>query len=73
MTLNAKGYWGRVMKSFHLNPSWRKGQHYFNTLYNMHPSLADEIRGTDKDPLLSVSDRDERTQKFFKYIVEISQ
>ena len=29
---------------------WRKGQSFFNALYELHPEVADKIRGTDLDP-----------------------
>lgn len=32
------------------NPSWRKGQTYFNVLTDVRPDLADLIRGTGIDP-----------------------
>lgn len=32
------------------NPSWRYGQAYFNTLCDVAPELAEEIRGRDLDP-----------------------
>ena len=32
------------------NPEIRKGQALFNSLYELHPKIADEIRGTDLDP-----------------------
>ena len=28
----------------------RYGQHFYNTLYDMHPRLADRIRSTHRDP-----------------------
>ena len=33
-----------------MHPSWRYGQAVFNTLYEINPSLADSIRGSDVDP-----------------------
>lgn len=35
--------------------SWRWGQAVFNTLYSIHPKLADEVRGTNKDPFYSAA------------------
>lgn len=32
------------------NPSWRKGQTYFNVLHDVRPDLAELIRGTSIDP-----------------------
>lgn len=29
---------------------WRRGQALFNALHQMHPQLADQIRGGDADP-----------------------
>jgi hypothetical protein len=31
-------------------PEWRKGQTFFNVLYNLYPEMADEIRGSEIDP-----------------------
>lgn len=33
-----------------LNPEWRRGQTYFNELYQLNPKLADFVRGTEADP-----------------------
>lgn len=41
-------------------PNWRKGQLYFNCLHNMDPELANELRGSDKDPFY----RDDRIPAF---------
>ena len=32
---------------------WRRGQTVFNTLYDLYPDIADDIRGTQLDPLHS--------------------
>jgi len=48
--------------------NWRYGQFLFNTLYDMYPEVANEIRGTDKDPFYADKATDERVQKFFKYL-----
>jgi len=37
----------KAMKKF---PEWRQGQAFFNTLYILHPHVADSIRGTKYDP-----------------------
>lgn len=31
-------------------PQWRIGQSFFNTLWDMHPDIANEINGTEYDP-----------------------
>ena len=49
-----------------LFPSWRKGQAYFNYLYQLHPDVADEIRGTEYDPFYLNS----RIEKFLNKISE---
>ena len=33
-----------------LRPHWRKGQTYFNVLYEIYPDFANDIRGTELDP-----------------------
>lgn len=48
------------------NPEWRKGQAYFNSLYDFDPKLADEIRGTELDPFYN----DQIITKFLEYILE---
>ena len=45
-------------------PNWRKGQLYFNCLYSMDPELANELRGSDKDPFY----RDDRIPAFLEII-----
>lgn len=30
--------------------SWRFGQSAFNALYDLHPEIANEVRGTENDP-----------------------
>ena len=31
-------------------PMWRWGQAVFNTMYELHPDFANELRGTKMDP-----------------------
>ena len=50
------------------NKYLREGQAYFNALYVLNPSLADEIRGDRFDPYY----RDDRIQKFLDYVASIS-
>jgi hypothetical protein len=47
-------------------PRWRKGQAYFNCLWDMDPELADELRGTYKDPFY----KDDRIPEFLKVVEE---
>ena len=49
-----------------LYSKWRKGQAYFNYLYQLHPDVADEIRGTEYDPFYN----DSRIEKFLNKISE---
>ena len=49
-----------------LYPEWRKGQAYFNYLYQLHPDVADEIRETEYDPFYN----DSRIEKFLNKISE---
>lgn len=39
-----------VAKTFPNDGDIRYGQHYFNTLYAIHPNLANRLRGSLKDP-----------------------
>lgn len=43
---------------------WRKGQALFNTLYELYPDIADDIRGTEIDPFHV----DTRIVKCYNYI-----
>ncbi len=43
-------YLNAVADALNNNPRWRYGQTLFNVLYEMHPEVADEIRGADLDP-----------------------
>ena len=49
-----------------LYPKWRKGQAYFNYLYQLHPDVANEIRETEYDPFYN----DSRIDKFLNKISE---
>lgn len=53
-----------------LFPSWRKGQAYFNYLYQLHPDVADKIRGTEFDPFYAdhKNNPEEEINKFLDYI-----
>ena len=46
--------------------NWRKGQTYFNVLWDMYPELADSLRGTEYDPFY----RDDVVDKFLKFITK---
>ena len=48
MTLSE--YIDLVDKTHKENKNWRRGQTYFNVLYDLRPLLADEVRGTGHDP-----------------------
>ena len=43
---------------------WRRGQTVFNTLYELYPDIADDIRGTQLDPFYN----DSNVIKCLKYI-----
>lgn len=45
-------------------PDWRKGQTFFNVLYNLYPEMADEIRGSEIDPFYI----DDNINKCLSYI-----
>ena len=44
---------------------YRKGQAYFNYLYDDNPQLANEIRGTNLDPF----HRDDIIPKFLEFLI----
>lgn len=43
---------GVMTRYFRDNPTQRRGQAYFNGLYEVRPELADEVRGTENDPFM---------------------
>lgn len=43
---------------------WRKGQLAFNLLCDIHPTLADKVRGTSNDPFY----RDNRIPDFLMFV-----
>jgi hypothetical protein len=47
---------------------WRYGQTLFNTLYQLHPDVANSVRATDADPFHAQDSSDPRIDKFFWYI-----
>lgn len=49
------------------NPSWRKGQTYFNVLSNVRPDIAESIRGTDLDPFHD----DSKIGEFLTYVAKV--
>ena len=53
MKLNNKQLTEYILKCEEIReeyPQWRKGQTYFNVLYDMYPEIAEEIRATAYDP-----------------------
>lgn len=51
-------------------PSWRWGQTLFNTLHNLEPELANEIRATNIDPFYYNRNDTERLLTFWDWLVE---
>ncbi len=49
---------------------WRYGQALFNLLTDVRPDLAEEIRGTDKDPFYMVGPADnfDRWDRFAQHV-----
>ena len=45
-------------------PKWRLGQAVFNTLHELRPRLANQIRGTNLDPF----NNDDRLPAFYKHV-----
>jgi hypothetical protein len=64
---------GQVRNNLRAYPHWRYGQALFNSLMDLRPEWAEEIRGTDKDPFYAGSDsldsrsRD-RLAKFYEWL-----
>lgn len=52
-------FW-ELVGEYSKNPSLRKGQNYFNALYETYPEIANRIRGTSVDPFYS----DDRIESF---------
>jgi len=48
------------------HPCLRKGQTWFNVLYEQHPALADEIRSTEANPFYV----DDNLSRFFEFITK---
>lgn len=54
-TVTYDRYLDRVHYQGLRNPNWRVGQTYFNVLSEVHPALAERVRGTLVDPFYSDS------------------
>jgi hypothetical protein len=50
-----------------MRPTERRGQAYFNALYDLRPIIADAIRGTDDDPFQV----DEKLPQFLMRVAEL--
>lgn len=60
---------GIMYRYFVHHPEQRRGQAYFNGLYNTRPDLADQIRGTEFDPF---SD-DNKVTEFLRWVYQHTQ
>jgi hypothetical protein len=49
---------------------WRYGQALFNHLLDVRPELAEEIRGTDKDPFYIETLSDPKYKNFLDFLSE---
>lgn len=49
---------------------WRVGQALFNNLLDVRPDLAEQIRGTDKDPFYAESSMEPRYNAAIKFVEE---
>lgn len=54
----------------HKHRELRYGQAAFNLLVEVKPNLAEEVRGTNRDPFFVKSPQDERWDAFVDYIEE---
>jgi len=54
-------------ESYRKYPNYRRGQSYFNVLYDCKPALADTIRGGVNDPFY----RDEILPKFLTHVADL--
>lgn len=52
-TLTFHEYLAKVQYAIQLNPDWREGQAYFNTLYQWRSDISETIRSTLIDPFYS--------------------
>jgi len=59
-------YINEVAKTLSANTKWRYGQSLFNTLYDMQPEVANEIRGSELDPFYQ--ERGHNFDEFFKFV-----
>ena len=65
---SVENFWKRVQEYQQdpvVNKAWRKGQLYFNALYDVDPELANHIRGTSIDPL----HQDEKIESFMMVVL----
>jgi len=65
--------WGEFCEAaeaaYRNNPEWRRGQAWFNTLYTLHPEVAEQFRGAPDDPFYQDSKLDafcERLSTYFQ-------
>lgn len=49
------------------NPSWRKGQTYFNVLFDVRPDISEKIRATNLDPYHN----DCKLGEFLHYVAKV--
>lgn len=57
---------GKVSEALIENKRWRAGQAMFNVLHQLHPELANSIRGTENDPFY----RNDKINDFLKAICD---
>jgi hypothetical protein len=60
-------YLTKVGHALEQHSHWRVGQTYFNVLHQLHPDIADEIRGTKIDPFYRAAVIDD---KFLEVVEE---
>jgi hypothetical protein len=65
---NREVFWDEVYFEFRSKDDVRYGQAAFNVLVRMYPKLAEQIRGTDKDPFYSRNEEDPRWIAFDHFI-----
>jgi hypothetical protein len=58
-----------IAKNMIAHPRWRYGQAVFNTLYDLEPERADEIRGTRMDPFHALNN-DLRLARFWDWFMD---
>lgn len=65
-TVEYNDYLTAVYVTFDIHGNLRLGQHMFHLLYELHPKIADNIRGTNNDPFYN----NNNIENFLKKLIQ---